>query len=160
MDRAQENLFNIKERISRRSFLGWFGFVGLAVSGIMGGIINLLFLKPEVNYGPPTIFTAGKSDEYKVGTSQIFENEKVLVAREKEGLMAISLTCTHLGCTVRTSSAGFECPCHGSQFDNLGSVTGGPAPDNLSWYQISITPGGELEIDKSVKIKQGNFFTA
>ncbi len=36
--------------------------------------------------------------------------------------------CTHLGCeVVADSPAGFRCPCHQSQFDPAGRVTGGSA---------------------------------
>ena len=58
---------------------------------------------------------------------------------------------------MRATEGGFECPCHGSQFDNDGFVTGGPAPSPLAWYQVSIAPNGELEVDKSVKIPAGTY---
>jgi cytochrome b6-f complex iron-sulfur subunit len=41
----------------------------------------------------------------------------------------ISAVCTHLGCTVdwNPETDRFECPCHGSRYDNVGRVTQGPA---------------------------------
>ncbi len=157
---ALENNKTTEREVSRRSLLGILGFIGFAVSGLFGTIINGLFLKPEVNYGPRTIFTAGRPDDYKVGTTQIFEDERVFVMKGKEGLAAISLTCTHLRCTVKTSTLGFECPCHGSKFDELGNVTSGPAPEPLPWYKVSVSPSGELEIDKTVKVDSGKYFVA
>jgi cytochrome b6-f complex iron-sulfur subunit len=144
--------------IDRRTFLTTIGLGGVGLSAIIAGIGNLIYLKPAVDYGPPMVVRGGRPEEYKEGIKEILENERMVILRDKKGFAAISVTCTHLGCTVRTSDAGFECPCHGSQFDNDGFVTGGPAPRPLDWYQVSIAPNGELEIDKSVKVPQGTFF--
>jgi cytochrome b6-f complex iron-sulfur subunit len=144
--------------IDRRTFLTALGWIGVGISGAIGAIGNLMYLKPAVDYGPPMLIRAGKPSDYKEGIKEILENERVVILRDKKGVAAISITCTHLGCTVRTSDAGFECPCHGSQFDNDGFVTGGPAPKPLNWYQISLAPNGELEIDKSIVIPSGTFF--
>jgi cytochrome b6-f complex iron-sulfur subunit len=144
--------------IDRRTFLTTLGLGGVGFSALIAGIGNLMYLKPAVDYGPPMVVRAGRPEEYKEGIKETLENERVVILRDKKGFAAISVTCTHLGCTVRTSDAGFECPCHGSQFDNDGFVTGGPAPRPLDWYQVSIAPNGEIEIDKSVKVPQGTFF--
>jgi Rieske Fe-S protein len=77
----------------------------------------------------------------------------------------MSSRCTHVGCptqpngplfsaqrkAARTSGgevglvpaqpAGFGCPCHGSQFDNEGNRTAGPAPRALDRYEFSIRRG-------------------
>ena len=74
----------------------------------------------------------------------------------------MSSRCTHVGCPtqpngpafpqqrraehtsageialVPTQPSGFGCPCHGSQFDNEGNRTAGPAPRALDRYQFSI----------------------
>ena len=44
-------------------------------------------------------------------------------------LHAVSITCTHLGCTLRWNPAeiSWDCPCHGSRFDTGGDVLDGPA---------------------------------
>ena len=79
---------------------------------------------------------------------------------------AMSSRCTHVGCptqpngpvfnrqhrTERTSSGdvglvptlptgGFGCPCHGSQFDEEGNRTAGPAARALDRYEFSIRRG-------------------
>lgn len=144
--------------IDRRKFLTSLGWAGVGLSTLIASIGNLLYLKPAIDYGPPTLLRVGKPEDFKEGIKEIFETERVAVIRDKKGFAAISLTCTHLACTIRTSEMGFECPCHGSQFDNDGFVTGGPAPRALDWYQISIAPNGELEIDKSIKITPGTYF--
>ncbi|MBZ8178520.1 FAD-dependent oxidoreductase [Oscillatoria salina] len=50
---------------------------------------------------------------------------------------AISLTCTHQGCTVQPQPDGkFLCPCHGALYDSNGKVIAGPAPRDLPRFQI------------------------
>ncbi|NET60685.1 MAG: FAD-dependent oxidoreductase [Symploca sp. SIO2E6] len=50
---------------------------------------------------------------------------------------AISLTCTHQGCTVQRQADGkYLCPCHGAVYDSQGQVLAGPAKRNLPRFQI------------------------
>jgi cytochrome b6-f complex iron-sulfur subunit len=144
--------------MDRRAFLTSLGLGGAGLSFLVAAAGNLSYLKPAVDYGPPTVIRVGRPEDYKDGIKEIIEDSRMVVVRDKNGFAAISLVCTHLGCTVNTSDAGFECPCHGSQYDNDGNVTGGPAPRPLDWYQVSVAPNGELEIDKSVKVAPGTFF--
>lgn len=51
---------------------------------------------------------------------------------------AISLTCTHQGCTVQKQADGkFLCPCHGALYDERGRVLRGPAQRDLPRYTIT-----------------------
>ncbi|TAF10955.1 MAG: FAD-dependent oxidoreductase [Nostocales cyanobacterium] len=50
---------------------------------------------------------------------------------------AISLTCTHQGCTVQIAADGkFHCPCHGAVFTSDGKVVKGPAQRDLSKFKV------------------------
>jgi isorenieratene synthase len=50
---------------------------------------------------------------------------------------AISLTCTHQGCTVHPQENGeFHCPCHGAVFDRNGKVVSGPAQRDLPQFKV------------------------
>ncbi|MBT9313502.1 FAD-dependent oxidoreductase [Leptothoe kymatousa] len=53
---------------------------------------------------------------------------------------AISLTCTHQGCSVNKEVAetgkGFICPCHGAAYDAQGKVLSGPAQENLAQFKV------------------------
>ncbi len=50
---------------------------------------------------------------------------------------AISMICTHQGCTVNwvNSNQQFQCPCHGSKYDKDGKVIQGPATKDLPTYR-------------------------
>jgi isorenieratene synthase len=57
-----------------------------------------------------------------------------LKPKEKE---AVSLTCTHQGCTVSRQEDGkFICPCHGAVYDSNGKVISGPAKRDLPRFKV------------------------
>jgi cytochrome b6-f complex iron-sulfur subunit len=61
----------------------------------------------------------------------------VIVRNTSSGFTALSLICTHQGCTVNYSGSTFYCPCHGGTYDTNGHVTGGPPPSALQQYTVT-----------------------
>jgi Rieske Fe-S protein len=59
---------------------------------------------------------------------------------------ALSLTCTHLGCTVEEDGEGFLCPCHGSRYNQDGLVLAGPAKASLRPLRIEKTEENTLRL--------------
>jgi Rieske Fe-S protein len=60
---------------------------------------------------------------------------KVAVYRDNNGMChECSAVCPHLGCIVDWNNVEktWDCPCHGSRFDRLGTVMSGPANHDLS----------------------------
>jgi cytochrome b6-f complex iron-sulfur subunit len=76
--------------------------------------------------------------------SEQFEGRDVAGA----GLMALYQRCVHLGCRVPwcVTSQGFECPCHGSKYNEAGEYFAGPAPRNLDRFVVEVTEANELLI--------------
>ncbi len=68
-----------------------------------------------------------------------------------EGMMALYQKCVHLGCRVPFcgSSKWFECPCHGSKYNQAGEYELGPAPRGMDRFKVSVTDG-VLFVDTSV----------
>jgi cytochrome b6-f complex iron-sulfur subunit len=66
--------------------------------------------------------------------------------------------CPHLGCTVPwvDSEHRFNCPCHGSIYNERGEVLAGPAPRPLDLYPAEIV-GSELVVDTSQVIQRTRF---
>ena len=68
------------------------------------------------------------------------DGEKAAAYRDEDGsLIAVSPTCTHLGCQVNFNRAerSWDCPCHGSRFAVDGSVLQGPAVHRLERKPLS-----------------------
>ena len=59
------------------------------------------------------------------------------------GLVALYQKCPHLGCRVPecVSSQWFECPCHGSQYNQVGEKKGGPAPRGMDRFAMEVSGG-------------------
>jgi len=149
-----------KKGANRRELLtlgSAFGLLGLAAAGTGGALFKYMF--PVVSYGTPQKFLVPVADLPEVGDELIFEDQKVILRRiSQKEVAAISLVCTHLGCTVNRVETGFQCPCHGSQYDSDGIVVGGPAPRTLHWLEIKRVPGNQIEIDSGTDLAEGTFF--
>ncbi|MBX7223527.1 MAG: Rieske (2Fe-2S) protein [Blastocatellia bacterium] len=146
-----------EEGQNRRQLLLWLSSMGLFGSAFVSIFSNLVFIKPRATYGQPNRFAVGKPDDYPPGTRIALGPQRVCIVREENRVAAISTTCTHLGCIIGTSDTGFACPCHGSRFDFDGVVTGGPAPKPLPWYQVTLAPNGEMEVDKDAEVPMGTY---
>lgn len=73
---------------------------------------------------------------------------ELLVAPAGSAFHVVTAHCTHRGCVVEESAAGWSCPCHGSQFAVDGSVTHGPAKQPLGSPPARVE-GDSLVIDLS-----------
>ena len=52
------------------------------------------------------------------------------------GYVAFSGSCTHRCCQITFTGTSFSCPCHGSTYNLMGEVTGGPAPLALQQLEV------------------------
>jgi cytochrome b6-f complex iron-sulfur subunit len=144
---------------TRRGLLGWITGAALAGSAVVSAFANFVFIKPRATYGAPSRFSIGRPDDFPSGARIALEPRRICVVRDGNKLAAISTTCTHLGCIVGVADTGFACPCHGSRYDQDGNVTGGPAPKSLPWYKVTLAPNGELEVDTSIQVDSGSYYT-
>ncbi|HEY6530862.1 MAG TPA: Rieske 2Fe-2S domain-containing protein, partial [Acidimicrobiales bacterium] len=64
------------------------------------------------------------------------------------GVIAMYQKCPHLGCRVPScgTSQWFECPCHGSQYNQAGEKKGGPAPRGMDHFAMEVA-GGVLTVN-------------
>jgi cytochrome b6-f complex iron-sulfur subunit len=72
------------------------------------------------------------------------------------GIVALYQKCPHLGCRVPEckTSQWFECPCHGSQYNQVGEKKGGPAPRGMDRFGVEITADGAVVVNTG-DINQG-----
>lgn len=59
---------------------------------------------------------------------------------------AVLMQCTHQGAELQVSGDQLTCPAHGSEFDQTGKVTQGPAAQDLRSFPVSVQ-GEQLFID-------------
>ncbi len=132
---------------SRRSFLSkiWMGLGAVAGIEVLGISINFLFHSTKEKENDLTSFViAGKVDDFKLGSVTPFRSGRFYLSRMNDGgFIALSLKCTHLGCSVgwNESEEKFICPCHSSVFEMNGNVVSPPAPRALDLLPIIIENG-------------------
>jgi Rieske Fe-S protein len=90
-------------------------------------------------------FPKGKTDNQQ----NLVELVRIAPGQGKDGLVAYSAICTHLGCVVyaRLNDAGeIACPCHASRYDPAknAAVVGGPAPRPLPGLPIDVQQDGTV----------------
>lgn len=148
-------IYSSLDRLTRRRLFGMSLDMIAAVLGLAAATAGVLRLPmPRVLPTPSRRFRIGNARDFPVGTQRYFEAERVLVRADEGGLYAVSLVCTHLGCTVTKDSGkpGFVCPCHGSRYSDDGAVTAGPAPRRLRALHIETDPSGRLSVDAAREV--------
>ena len=75
----------------------------------------------------------------------VYREARVALFNSDGELYALSLVCTHLGCTLSLTDQGLACPCHGSLFDLKGNVVKGPAERPLPKMRVE-ERGGVIEV--------------
>ncbi len=145
----------------RRSILGLAGLWALALIAGASLVAFVRALFPRVLFEPPTVFRAGRPEDYAVGevNAQLVETERAFVVRTSDGFVALLARCTHLGCTPRwlELERKFKCPCHGSGYTPDGVNVEGPAPSPLVRLGISLDENGVIVVDRSREFRAGEW---
>jgi cytochrome b6-f complex iron-sulfur subunit len=142
------------EPIPRRDFLGLAALGSMAAAFALSLFGMLKLPKAAVSASPAKKFNVSIPETLPEGEAFIPPGRNVAVFHDGEGVFAISTVCTHLGCIVKASAAGFDCPCHGSGFTKDGTVRKGPAPKPLPWLKVSKN-GAAVTIDEDTHVRTG-----
>ena len=148
---------------SRRNFLNklWKGLAILAGVEFSAVIFGFLFsgkenIKP---YAPKLLIEAGPVNSFEPNTVTVFRGGRFYLTRlEDGGFIALSLRCTHLGCSIEweEDKKRFICPCHSSAFAMNGDVQNPPAPKALDYYPITIEKE-IIKVDVGTKVERERF---
>ncbi len=134
-----------KQKTSRRGFLDWLIGLCSAISGAAMTIPSLMYLWPAAQGGESSNVEVPGAENLSVGTSTKVQvgPRAVIVVRGRDGYVAFSAVCTHLGCLVRwdPGKKQFLCPCHAAAFDDKGQVVSGPPPGPLEPYKVKEVSG-------------------
>ncbi|HXV77086.1 MAG TPA: Rieske 2Fe-2S domain-containing protein [Candidatus Polarisedimenticolaceae bacterium] len=142
------------EPLPRRDFLGWSALLA-AGSALLFATLGMLRLpKAAVLRSPSRKFRLTLPETLADGEAFVPAGRSIAVFRDRDGVYAISLVCTHLGCIVKPTGRGFDCPCHGSRFAADGSVIKGPAPKALPWLAVSLA-ANTVTVDEDASVPAG-----
>lgn len=132
---------------------GWGAFIGAGHVGLLG-VVRFLF--PNVSFEAAQVFKTAPKETFPAEsvTETWKESNGVWMVNSAGKLVAISTTCTHLGCTPNwlPGESKFKCPCHGSGYYMNGVNFEGPTPRPLERFKISVDAlTGLVVVDKTVK---------
>jgi cytochrome b6-f complex iron-sulfur subunit len=152
-----------KSSESRRSFIKkvWSGLGILAAVEFTAVVFGFLFSGKENKnvYTPKQLVEAGSVNSYQPNSVTVFRGGRFYLTRlEDGGFIALSLRCTHLGCSIEweEDKDRFICPCHSSAFSMNGDVQNPPAPKALDYYPIIIEKG-IIKVDVGTKIERDRY---
>lgn len=154
--------------VTRRQFFnrGIVAFFGLGIAGFGASSLAFLWPRPAAGFGAAINIGSIASVEKRIdaGTGFAYYPEgRMWVTRYppealsraevaygaappgvldgmRAGFVALYQKCPHLGCRVPecVSSQWFECPCHGSQYNQVGEHRAGPAPRGMDRFPIEV----------------------
>jgi cytochrome b6-f complex iron-sulfur subunit len=149
--------------VSRRDFFRRSLITSLLLFGAQFGGASIAFLWPNLKGGFGALIDAGSLDEIKasvasgepfyVGTGRFYivpyngtakgDTDYVRDGVAGEGIMPLYQRCVHLGCRVPfcDNSKWFECPCHGSKYNQAGEYQLGPAPRGMDRFHMDVVEG-------------------
>jgi cytochrome b6-f complex iron-sulfur subunit len=136
------------KNLNRRDFLkvSTNSLLALAAALGLGGLLR--YLSYQFDAPPRNEFDIGLESDYLVPSRTVLAQIPAVIVRDESGFKAMSLTCTHLGCSVEPRNFGYECPCHGSRYAPDGSVFKGPATSGLPRLRIKKSEDGNLHVFK------------
>jgi cytochrome b6-f complex iron-sulfur subunit len=161
--------------VSRREFFRRSLVTSFALFGVQFGAGTIAFLWPNLKGGFGSVISAGKLEDIKaeiqsseqpfyVGAGRFYlvnyngkpsdDADYVAEQTSAEGLMPLYQRCVHLGCRVPfcQQSHWFECPCHGSKYNEAGEYRLGPAPRGMDRFKLEVTEAGDVMVDTAVVI--------
>jgi cytochrome b6-f complex iron-sulfur subunit len=157
--------------VARRDFLRRGLLASVAVFLAEFGGASLAFLWPNLKGQFGSVITAGSLSDIKayidqnnqpfyLGAGRFYivpyngdGANTIYAGLVDQNLMALYQRCVHLGCRVPfcQPSQWFECPCHGSKYNEAGEYQLGPAPTGLQRFPLKVE-GTDVTVDTSQKI--------
>ena len=143
---------------------GTLGFLWPNLSGGFGGQITLgdlaqVTARPErqgfnLDAGAPSYIQEARTFVQLVNPALGFQpGENPDGEGTQTNVRTLYQRCPHLGCKPNfcTTNFWFECPCHGSRYDRLGTKIAelGPAPRGMDRFASTVDANGILTVDTS-----------
>lgn len=148
---------------SRREFLQklWKGLGVVATIEVAAVFFGFLFSGKKYDQAlkPKQLIEAGSVETFQKNSVTVFRGGRFYLARLLDGgFIALSLRCTHLGCSINweEDKKRFICPCHSSAFYINGEVQNPPAPSALDYFPV-LVENGIVKVDIGTKLSRTRF---
>ena len=140
--------------MDRREFLARSWKAGIVVIGAAGAWTSLDLLRPLPSSGIGGVIPTLPATDIPANTTVYVRSAQTYLTNVDGEIVALYQKCPHLGCRVAwCESAGeFECACHGSTFNRLGEVRGGPSPRGMDRFTV-VSSDGVVEVDTGAIIE-------
>jgi Rieske Fe-S protein len=151
-----------EKSVGRRSVIGWFWKIIGALAILELGWITKSIMRSSHqanDSGEQRLVDVGMMEEFTPGSvTAVPEGQFHLVCLSDGSFLALSKSCTHLGCSVpwNEDERKFICPCHGSTFDLHGNVLTAPALRPLDYFPVLIE-NGLVRVDVSKPLRRTSF---
>lgn len=139
--------------MKRKKFLDFIiaGSFLTVLASILYPILRFVF-PPKLPETSQLQVKVGKVDEIPLNSGKIFKfgaKPGIIVRKADGNFIALSATCTHLGCIVqyRPELGHIWCACHNGHFDLSGKVLSGPPPSPLQEFKVKVM-GDEIYVVK------------
>jgi cytochrome b6-f complex iron-sulfur subunit len=160
--KSHRPLIGAPRQMSRRGFFGRILGLGFSVALLDFGALSLAFLWPSPKGGfggkvplptplseirasmassrQPFYYAPGRFYLVPYAVEGAGAEEYTKAGLVAGGMMALYQRCVHLGCKVPfcVTSQWFECPCHGSKYNQAGEYKLGPAPRGLDRFPLTV----------------------
>lgn len=110
------------------------------ILSLLGGFGLWRFLTPRGRRSSREAVQVAAADVPGEG-ALVLPRHRCAVVKNGGQIQAFDLVCPHLGCTVKATTEGFACPCHGSRFKSNGEVAAGPATRALKRLEVTERDG-------------------
>ena len=161
--KVEEQASTMNSVQNRREFLDklWKGLGIFAVVEFAAVFFGFLFSgkNENENLKPLQLFDAGDISLFQPNSVTIFRGGRFYLVRLSDGgFLALSIRCTHLGCSINyeEDKKRFICPCHASAFEMNGEVQNPPAPSALDYFPVAIQ-NGKVMVDIGTKLSRVRF---
>ncbi|HSP05988.1 MAG TPA: ubiquinol-cytochrome c reductase iron-sulfur subunit [Acidobacteriota bacterium] len=153
----------METKTTRRSFLDrlW-KVLGIAAAGEFLSVAMVYLWPRKKGEEREALVQAGPVAEFTPASVTAFPASRFYLVRLQDGgFLALSSTCSHLGCTVpwNEKDQTFPCPCHASVFSMTGEVQSPPAPRALDLHPVTIE-SGVVKVDIGKTIRRQHFDAA
>lgn len=131
---------------TRRNFFRRLSLILASVAGFFAFISLFRFAIPGSSKANNRV-KIGRPNAFPLNSFTYIPEHKIFIYRNHTGVKVISSICTHLGCVIEKTENGFQCPCHGSCFNEQGKVLSGAASKDLPWYRLYKDAAGHIIVD-------------